>query len=65
MLPNSRRANEIGRARNVTNSKIKFTGISNAFATGLLGLNGLSQLAYETANTLFADAVEQDKYKHR
>ena len=42
MLPKSRRANETGRARNVTNSRIKLTGINNAFATGLLGLNGLS-----------------------
>ena len=42
MLPNSRSANEIGRAIKVTSSSKIFTGISKAFSNGLLGLNGLS-----------------------
>ena len=53
MLPNSRRANETGRARKVTNSKTKFTGINNAFANLLLGLNHDDRSHRSPAYSLF------------
>src|SRR5690606_26358231 len=42
MLPNSRRANETGRAEKVVNSNNKLNGIKSTLATALLELNGLS-----------------------